>query len=76
VGKQPNQHTVVVAPRRWVVKRTLEVLGRARRLSKDFEQHDIFSEFIVSLVSIGSLLPRLAPNAVTATRYRSSAAVA
>src|SRR5579859_4984549 len=37
VGKQPNQHTFVVASRRWVVERTLAILGRARRLSKDYE---------------------------------------
>jgi len=61
VGKQPNQHTFVIAPRRWVVERTLATLGRARRLSKDYEQHDIFSESMVYLASIGSLLRRLRP---------------
>jgi putative transposase len=76
VGKQPNQHTFVVAPRRWVVERTLATLGRARRLSKDYEQHDIFSESMVYLASIGSLLRRLAPNAMTATRYRITSAAA
>jgi putative transposase len=76
VGKQPNQHTFVVAPRRWVVERTLAHLGRARRLSKDYEQHDIFSESMVYLASIGSLLRRLAPNAMTATRYHVTSAAA
>jgi putative transposase len=41
VGKRPNQHSFVVAPRRWVVERTLAVLGRARRLSKDYEHEEL-----------------------------------
>jgi putative transposase len=69
VGKQPGQRTFVVAPRRWVVERSLANLGRARRLSKDYEHHDISSEAMVYLASIGSLLRRLAPNALTVNRY-------
>jgi putative transposase len=69
VGKQPHQRTFVVAPRRWVVERTLATLGRARRLSKDYERDDLSSESIVYLASIGSLLRRLFPSAITATRY-------
>jgi putative transposase len=69
VGKQPHQRTFVVAPRRWVVERTLAILGRARRLSKDYERDDLSSESIVYLASIGSLLRRLFPSAITATRY-------
>ncbi len=69
VGKQPGQKTFVVAPRRWVVERTFANLGRARRLSKDYEVEDLYSEAMVYLASIGSLLRRLAPNATTATRY-------
>lgn len=76
VGKQPNQHTFVVAPRRWVVERTLANLGRARRLSKDYEREDLYSESMVYLASIGSLLRRLAPNAMTATRYHITSAAA
>jgi putative transposase len=68
VGKQSGQHTFVVARRRWVVERTLAILGRARRLSKDYEHHDIFSESVVYLASICSLLRRLGPSSVTATR--------
>ena len=56
VGKQPGQHTFVVAPRRWLVERALATLGRARRLSKDYEHHDIFSEAMVYLASISTLL--------------------
>lgn len=76
VGKQPGQRTFVVAPRRWVVERTLANLGRARRLSKDYEHHDLCSESMVYLASIGSLLRRLFPNALNVTRYRISATAA
>jgi putative transposase len=31
VGKQPKQHILVVAPRRWEVERALAILGQARR---------------------------------------------
>jgi putative transposase len=76
VGKQPNQHTFVVAPRRWVVERMFATLGRARRLSKDYEHHDIFSESMASLASIASLLRRLAPDAMTTTRYHANSPAA
>jgi len=69
VGKQKGQTTFVVAPRRWVVERTLANLGRARRLAKDYERDELYSEAQVYLASIGSLLRRLAPSAATATRY-------
>jgi putative transposase len=69
VGKQPGQHTFVVAPRRWVVERTFGILGRARRLSKDYEREDCYSESMVYLASIASLLRRLAPSPATATCY-------
>ena len=69
VGKQPNQHTFVVAPHRWLVERTLAILGRARRLSKDYERENLYSEAMVYLASINSLLRRLAPDARTTTRY-------
>ena len=69
VGKQPNQHTFVVAPHRWLAERTLAILGRARRLSKDYEREDLYSEAMVYLASINSLLRRLAPDARTTTRY-------
>jgi putative transposase len=69
VGKQPGQQTFVVASRRWVIERTFAILGRARRLSKDYEVEDLYSEAMVYLASIGSLLRRLAPSSATATRY-------
>ncbi len=38
-----------------------------RRLSRHYEHWDIFSEAMVYLASIQSLLRRMAPNAMTAT---------
>jgi hypothetical protein len=38
-------------------------------LSKDYEREDLYSESMVYLASISSLLRRLAPNAMNATRY-------
>jgi putative transposase len=76
VGKQPGQHTFVVAPRRWVVERTLATLGRARRLSKDYEREELYSEAMVYLASIASLLRRFAPHPLVAPRYRISSAAA
>ena len=76
VGKQPGQTTFIVAPRRWVVERTFGNLGRSRRLAKDYEREDIYSESMVYLASIQTLLRRLAPDAATASRYRTSSAAA
>jgi transposase len=59
----------VVASRRWVAERTFAILDRARRLAKDYEVEDLYSEAMVYLASIGSLLRRLAPSSATATRY-------
>jgi transposase len=70
-----GQRTVVVAPRRWVVDRTPAILGRARRLAKDHEVEDAYSEVIVYVASIDTLLRRLRPNTTTATRYRTVATV-
>lgn len=76
VGKQKGQRTFVVAPRRWVVERTFAILGRARRLAKDYEVEDLYSEAQVYLASIASLLRRLAPSPATATRYHLTSHVA
>jgi transposase len=76
VSKQPGQRTFVVAPRRWVVERTFAHLGRARRLAKDYEREDIYSEAMVYLASIASLLRRLAPSPASATRYHITSRVA
>lgn len=69
MSKQPGQRTFVLAPRRWVVERTFGILGRARRLSRDYGREDMYSESMLYLASISSLLRRLAPSPMTATRY-------
>lgn len=51
-------------------------LGQARRLSKDYERHDLTSESIVYPASICSLLRRLAPHPTTATHYHINEAAA
>jgi hypothetical protein len=72
VCKRPNDHSFIVAPRRWVVERAFAILGRARRLTKDYEREDLYSESMVDLASIGSLLRRFTGNALTASRYHVS----
>jgi putative transposase len=53
----------VVAPRRWVVERTLGWLGRWRRLSKDYEELPEVAETMITLAMIRLMLHRLAhPN--------------
>lgn len=51
----------VLLPRRWVVERTFAWLGRARRLSKDYERATASSECMVRLRAIEVLLHRAAP---------------
>ena len=60
-GYQPGFNVI---PRRWVVERTISWLGRARRLSKDYERLPVSSEALIYLTSIRLLLVRLARNAV------------
>jgi putative transposase len=50
-----------VLPRRWVVERTFAWLGRARRLSKDYECLPRHSESMAKLSMIHHLLRRLKP---------------
>ena len=51
----------VLLPKRWVVERTIAWLGRARRLSKDYERRPDSSECMVRLRAIQQLLKRSAP---------------
>ena len=48
-------------PKRWVVERTFGWLGRARRLSRDYERRTDSSECMVRIRGIPVLLNRLAP---------------
>jgi len=58
VRKPVGQVGFEVLPRRWVVERTLAWLCRNRRLSKDYEHHELCSEAQVYVASIGILLNR------------------
>ena len=49
------------SPRRWVVERTFAWLGKARRLSKDYEWLPQTSENWIYLVGLRLMLRRLAP---------------
>jgi putative transposase len=65
----------VLLPKRWVVERTLAWLGRARRLSKDYERRLDSSECMIRVRGIDILLNRTAPkqrNAVFKYRIASS----
>ena len=59
VCKEPGQKGFVVQPQRWKVERSLAWFGRARRLSKDYEYDDMYSESMVYLASIRLMLKRL-----------------
>lgn len=52
-------------PHRWIVERTLSWLGRARRLSKDYEERPECSESMVYIAMIRLMLRRLDRSAVT-----------
>jgi len=59
VSKDKDQKGFVVQPQRWKVERSFAWLNRYRRLSKDYEYDDIYSESIVYLASIRLMLKRL-----------------
>ncbi len=61
VRRNPDSHSFVVLPRRWVVERTLAWLGRCRRLSKDYEELTESSEAWVHIAMIHLMLKRLRP---------------
>jgi len=64
VSRPPGANGFVLLPKRWVVERTFAWLGRARRLSKDYERRTDSSECMVRLRSIQLLLKRSAPKNV------------
>lgn len=62
VTKQPQQHTFVVLPRRWVVERTFAQLGRSRILSKAYTHREEYSVTWLRLAAMQRLLRCLAPD--------------
>jgi putative transposase len=61
VSRPEGAKGFVLLPKRWVVERTFAWLGRARRLSKDYERRTDSSECMVRIRSIQVLLQRSAP---------------
>ena len=59
IVKAANQPGFVVLPKRWIVERTLAWLSRNRRLSKDYERFEVYSESMVYIASIHLLLKKL-----------------
>jgi putative transposase len=74
VRRNPEQKGWQSLPKRWVVERTFAWLGRARRLSKDYERLTQSSEAMVKIRMIDLMLHRLAPEERTWTqRFRYAA---
>jgi putative transposase len=73
VSRPPGAKGFVLLPKRWVVERTFAWMGRARRLSKDYERRVESSESMVRIRGIQMLLNRLAPKPTPiAFNYRNS----
>lgn len=71
VSRPDGAKGFVLLPKRWVVERTFAWLGRARRLSKDYERRTESSECMVRLRAIQGLLNRSAPKrCYAAFKYR------
>lgn len=62
VSRPPGAKGFVLLPKRWVVERTFAWLGRARRLSRDYERRIDSSECMIRIRGIQILLHRMAPN--------------
>lgn len=60
--KDPNQRRFFPFPLRWVVEQTIALLGRNRRLSKDYEYVNESSEALLYIASISRSLRRLTQN--------------
>ncbi len=59
VGRNPGTKGCVVLPRKWVVERTFDWLGRWRHLSKDYEHLPEVSEAVVTLAMIRLMVHRV-----------------
>jgi putative transposase len=71
VSRPEGAKGFVLLPKRWVVERTFAWLGRARRLSKDYERRTESSECMVRLRAIQVILNRTAPRRrYAAFKYR------
>jgi len=60
VAPAAGQRGFAVLPRRWVVERSLAWLSRNRRLSKDYEYVEVYSEAHIYIASIRLMANRLA----------------
>ena len=72
VSRPPGVKGFVVIPKRWVVERTFAWLGRARRLSKDYERRTDSSESMIRIRGIQMMLDRLCRKTAPEFRYRKS----
>ena len=73
VSRPEGAKGFVLLPKRWVVERTFAWLGRARRLSKDYERWTESSECMVRLRAIQTILYRSTPKRCGATfKYRAA----
>ena len=71
VSRPAGAKGFVLLPKRWVVERTFAWLGRARRLSRDYERHTASSACVVRIRAIQVLLNRMAPrNGDAPFKYR------
>ena len=69
VSRPPGSKGFVLRPKRWVVERTFAWLGRARRLSKDYERRTDSSECMVRVRGIQMMLGRLCPKPAAPFKY-------
>lgn len=74
VSRPRDAKGFVLLPKRWVVERTFAWLGRARRLSKDYERRTDSSECMIRIRAIQQIVKRMAPGEPQAPfRYRVAA---
>jgi putative transposase len=69
VSRPAGAKGFVLLPKRWVVERTFGWLGRARRLSKDYEVRTDSSECMIRVRGIQMMLNRLCPKPAAVFKY-------